>query len=80
MYTGIGFNMGLILVTYEGDCVLSKYKTSPIFPGNVNSVLTILPNGLTFILPTSGSSIDVITPNDFSTSAVTGVFTILKTP
>jgi len=51
-----------------------------MLPGRTKGVVTILPKGLTFILPISGSSIDVITPNAFSTSVVIEVFTILKTP
>ena len=58
----------------------SKYKTSPIFPGKVKSVDIILPNGLTFMFPTSGSSTEVITPKAFSTSDEIDVSTILKTP
>jgi hypothetical protein len=51
-----------------------------MLPGKAKGVVTILPKGLTFILPDSGSSMDVITPNAFSTSVIDAVFTILKTP
>jgi hypothetical protein len=51
-----------------------------MFPGNENVTFIILPNGLTFILPTSGSSMDVITPKAFSTSESIEVSTISKTP
>jgi len=68
MYTGTTPVVGLILVTKEGLAVLSKYNTSPIAPGKIKSVVTILPKGLTVIFPCSGSFKEVITPNALSTS------------
>ncbi len=67
-------------MTKEGLAELSKYRTSPILPGKEKGVVTILPKGLTLIFPSSGSFIEVTTPNAFSTSAIDVVSTISNTP
>jgi hypothetical protein len=51
-----------------------------MLPGKLKGVDIILPKGLTFMFPDSGSSTDVITPKDFSVCVSSEVSTILKTP
>jgi antibiotic biosynthesis monooxygenase (ABM) superfamily enzyme len=80
MYTGIIPTAGLMFVTNDGEAVESKYNTSPTTPGNWKSVVTILPNGLTVIFPSSGSFNEVITPKAFSTCPEFVVSTTVKTP